>query len=125
MASDHSAIENRIDVTWHDTDIAIVSLVGEHDLSTSDELLNQLESLVRGREAVIVDLSAAEFIDSSVLNSLVRVSKLAQPGSRSGARALGIQQPCGNAFGGEPMFALQGSNAPSPPSKATSPLQST
>ena len=71
---------NRVDVSWHDTDIALVSLVGEHDLSTADQLQRQLELLLRSREAVIVDLSAAEFIDSSVLQNLIRADKFAQQG---------------------------------------------
>ena len=79
----HGVTENRVDLTWHDTDIAVVSLVGEHDLSTATQLQSQLELLLRGREAVIVYLSAAEFIDSSVLNNLVRADKLArQQGTR-------------------------------------------
>ena len=73
----------RTGLIWRDTDIAVVSLVGEHDLSTATQLQSQLELLLRGREAVIVDLSAAEFIDSSVLNNLVRADKLArQQGTR-------------------------------------------
>ena len=78
MATDSSLMENRVDVTWHDTDIAVVSLVGEHDLSTADELQNQLAGLLRGKEAVIVDFSLSEFIDSSVLNNLVRGDELAR-----------------------------------------------
>jgi anti-sigma B factor antagonist len=66
-----------IDVSWHDTDIAFVTLYGEHDLTTSEQLAKELRTLVRSGEAVIVDLSEVEFIDSSVLNTLITTDRMA------------------------------------------------
>jgi anti-anti-sigma factor len=66
------------EVTYHDSDIAILSLVGEHDLSTSAELHRALRALLRSGERVIVDLSRAAFIDSSVLNNLVQARRRAR-----------------------------------------------
>ena len=68
---------NRVEVSWYDADVAIVTLVGEHDLATSKTLWDELERVVRAREAVIVDLSEAEFIDSSVLSTLLNADRLA------------------------------------------------
>lgn len=45
----------------------MVTISGEHDLSTAPELRGQLDELLGGGEAVIVDLSRATFIDSSIL----------------------------------------------------------
>ena len=74
----HEVIESRIDVGWHDTDIAIVSLVGEHDLSNSDKFTTHLEREISSGQAVIVDLSQCEFIDSTILAALVKADRLAQ-----------------------------------------------
>jgi anti-anti-sigma factor len=47
---------------------AIVSLQGEHDISTSSRLG---DLLVLNRGSLLIDLSACEFVDSSVLSVLV------------------------------------------------------
>ena len=73
-----SEVTKPIEVTYYDTDIAIVSLFGEHDLSTSRDLEQLFGSLLRSGEQLIVDLTQAEFIDSSVLNNLVRATKRAE-----------------------------------------------
>jgi anti-anti-sigma factor len=86
---------NPIEVSWHDTDIAILTLRGEHDMATADQLAGELRRLIRVGEQVIVDLSVVEFIDSSVLNALCTADRLAaergstftlQIGSASGVR---------------------------------------
>lgn len=74
----YGVTENRVDVTSNGTGITVVALVGEHDLSTADALQSQLELLLRHSQAMIIDLSAAEFVDSSVLNNLVRADKIAR-----------------------------------------------
>lgn len=74
----HGVSTGRINVSWCDTDITVIALVGEHDLSTSDAIWRELELAVRARQAVIVDLSDAEFIDSSVIHQLMKADKLAR-----------------------------------------------
>ena len=49
---------------------AVIELVGEHDLSTVASLTDALGK-IGPEEARIVDLSAATFIDSSILTALV------------------------------------------------------
>jgi anti-anti-sigma factor len=61
-----------------DADIAVVSLFGEHDLSTQAELDEKLEQLVGAGKPIIVDLSQARYVDSSVLGSVVRADALAR-----------------------------------------------
>ena len=51
-------------------DAAIVELVGEHDVSTVASLADAL-GRIGPEEARVVDLSAATFIDSSILTALV------------------------------------------------------
>ena len=57
---------------------AVVELCREHDLSTKDKLSALLASLVEQHELVVIDVSEADFIDSSVLNNLAQADKLAK-----------------------------------------------
>lgn len=50
----------------------LVALHGEHDLSTSPELELVLDGIEPPGAAVVVDLSAASFVDSSVIGAIVR-----------------------------------------------------
>ena len=49
---------------------AVIELVGEHDVSTAESVDAALGT-IGPKEARIVDLSAATFIDSSILTTLV------------------------------------------------------
>ena len=60
-----------IEVSRLGTDLALVTLYGEHDLATNGELVDELRTLVRAGDSVIVDLSQVDFIDSTVLNTLI------------------------------------------------------
>jgi anti-anti-sigma factor len=51
---------------------AVVSLLGEHDLATSDAIGGALEPLLGN---VLVDLSDCEFLDSTVIGLLLRQSE--------------------------------------------------
>lgn len=74
----HGVSTGRIDVSWHDTDITVIALAGEHDLSTSEAIWAELELAIRARQGVVVDLSDAAFIDSSVIHQLVKADRLAR-----------------------------------------------
>jgi anti-sigma B factor antagonist len=54
-----------------DAGVAVLSISGEHDLSTASELRRRLEALLGERTGVIVDLSAATFVDSSILGVIM------------------------------------------------------
>ena len=61
----------------------VAELVGEHDLSTREEIRELLVALVEENELVVVDLSSAAFIDSSVMQVLAQAHRAAQAqGSR-------------------------------------------
>ena len=49
----------------------MLTIEGEHDLSTAPALRRQLDDLIDRGEATIVDLSQATFIDSSVLGAIL------------------------------------------------------
>jgi anti-sigma B factor antagonist len=66
---------NRIDVERVDDSLAVVSVAGEHDLSSAPELREQLETLLAAGTAMVVDLTEATFVDSSVLAALIEASR--------------------------------------------------
>ncbi len=62
--------ENRID-TAHLGSVTMITLHGEHDLSTSAELRTVVETVARPGARVVFDLSPATFIDSTILQSVI------------------------------------------------------
>jgi anti-anti-sigma factor len=58
---------NSIDVD----EVAVVVLAVEHDLATSPSLVATLEGTARPGSRVVVDLTAATFIDSTALRALL------------------------------------------------------
>ena len=65
------------------TGVAVVSLLGEHDIATVDELRSALASLLREGADVVVDLTETEFVDSSTMHVLGNSQRLA---SQHGAK---------------------------------------
>lgn len=60
--------------------VAAVALKGEHDLSTAPELRALLQTLVADHPTVLVDVTEAEFIDSTVIQTLVLADRQARAG---------------------------------------------
>ena len=54
-----------------DGGIPVLVLRGEHDLSTAPDVRAHVEDAIRGEGDLVVDLSATDFIDSSILGVLV------------------------------------------------------
>ncbi len=50
--------------------VAVVECRGEHDLSTRAEFAALLKQLLAESDLVVIDVSEAEFIDSSFINNL-------------------------------------------------------
>lgn len=57
----------------------MIALVGEHDLGTAEELRGAFISAFDQDRPVAVDMSAAEFIDSSIVAVLVQCGKADDP----------------------------------------------
>jgi anti-anti-sigma factor len=57
-------------VVERDQDAWVVTLRGEHDLSTDPSLKDALREAFGGGSKVVVDLSEVEFMDSTVLRAL-------------------------------------------------------
>ena len=64
------AVQGTVALERHAPGVAIVTLRGEHDLSTRAEI-NATLARVGGESDVLVDLSECTFIDSSVIGALV------------------------------------------------------
>ena len=58
--------------------VAVVEVLGEHDLSTREQTDEVLTMLVGENELVVVDLTETQFIDSSFLNNLVTARRTAK-----------------------------------------------
>jgi anti-sigma B factor antagonist len=85
---------HRIELDRTDDGIVIVAVEGEHDIYTASALREQIDDAFRGGTAVVIDLSDASFLDSSILRALL------------GARNQAEEQASGFAV------ALDGSKAP-------------
>ena len=52
--------------------VAVVSISGEHDIYTAPTLRERLEeALIQSTDGLVVDLSKATFVDSSILGALL------------------------------------------------------
>jgi anti-anti-sigma factor len=58
--------------------VVVVELRGEHDLVTKEQVWTLLSRLLRENDVVVLDVSQAEFIDSSFLHNIFRAHELAQ-----------------------------------------------
>lgn len=58
-------------VSESEGDVIVVTLRGEHDLSTAPVVRAELEQAVATGAAIVVDMTETQFIDSSILGVLV------------------------------------------------------
>lgn len=54
-----------------DAGLAVLTISGEHDLSTAPNLRHRLDGLLDEGTATVVDLSPATFVDSSILGAIL------------------------------------------------------
>jgi anti-sigma B factor antagonist len=55
----------------NDSGLAVLTTSGEHDLSTAPNLRRRIDGLLDERTAIVIDLSPATFIDSSILGVIL------------------------------------------------------
>jgi len=58
-------------------DIAVIALHGEHDTVTKEQFADLLAEEIAANELVVVDVTDAEFVDSSFLHNLVKADRRA------------------------------------------------
>jgi anti-anti-sigma factor len=73
----------------------VLRLEGDHDVSTSANLRKELDGVLEPGARVVVDLTDAQLIDSSILGELVNAHERAQ--SSSADEALAVVAPPGTA----------------------------
>ena len=72
-----SLLQPRVRVDQIGGSLWVIELTGEHDLATVPDLQAELAGVCGPGRAVIVDLSRATFIDSSILSELIQAQLLA------------------------------------------------
>ena len=77
MTSDSLSLQPTIEVRSPRPHAALIVLGGEHDLYSADQLRQTIDMSLYGCDHLIVDLSAAEFIDSTIIGVLVQTMKQA------------------------------------------------
>ena len=75
----HDDLRGTVEVAHHAPHLAVVSLQGEHDISTSESLAQALERAAANSN-VLVDLSECTFVDSTVITILIRTSETVKAG---------------------------------------------
>lgn len=83
--------EPTIEVRSPHPDAALVVLGGEHDLNSADELRQTFEQSLAHWDHLIVDLSAAEFIDARIISVLVATRQHAVELGRTFSVVLGTE----------------------------------
>jgi len=68
----------------HENGVAVVLLEGEHDVYTAPAVTGKIEACLSAGKPIVVDLTGASFIDSSILRALI----MARNGSQE--RSLGF-----------------------------------
>jgi anti-anti-sigma factor len=71
-------VGNDIDVDRRVPGVAIVALVGEHETYSAPAVERELQDALSAGNAVIVDLTRTEFLDSSLVSVLLRAREDAQ-----------------------------------------------
>jgi anti-sigma B factor antagonist len=89
MTGDSLSLQPTIEVRSPQPHTALVVLGGEHDLYSADQLRETLDMSLYGCDHLIVDLSAAEFIDSTIIGMLVQTMKKATGVGRKFSVVLG------------------------------------
>jgi anti-sigma B factor antagonist len=60
-----------------DEGLAVLTVRGEHDLSTAPDLRRRLKALIGEGDSIVVDLSPATFVDSTILGVILDASRRA------------------------------------------------
>ena len=75
----HDDQRGTVEVAHELPHLAVVTLAGEHDISTSESLEQALERAAANSN-VLVDLSDCTFVDSTVITVLIRTSEAVKAG---------------------------------------------
>ncbi len=92
--NDHEPVAlGEVALTTREQGMVVISLTGEHDLTTAPLLRERMESALGERCSLVVDLSAAGFIDSSIIGVVLEARRLADEKGVGFAAALDGGEP--------------------------------
>ena len=80
---------DRLSVDTRVPGVALVSLSGEHELYSAHGLQERIESLLDDGLSIVIDLTEAVFLDSSIVAVLLKAQKLASERGRDYSVVLG------------------------------------
>ncbi len=90
-------MDGTLDVV-HAPGVDVLVLRGEHDLSTSTDLETRIDAALDAGKSVVIDLSAVDFIDSTVLAAILHGQRRATPESDGRGPGLAVVASPGAAF---------------------------
>jgi anti-sigma B factor antagonist len=70
-----------ISVERTDAGLTVLTISGEHDLSTAPDLKRRLNEAISDGNPIVVDLSPAAFVDSSILGAILDARRRADEAS--------------------------------------------
>jgi len=71
-------IEQSVEVTYPRPGACVVTVYGDQDRGSAEQLERQLSGLVALNELVVIDVSEAEFVDSSFLRNVLVADRRAR-----------------------------------------------
>ena len=67
--------EPTIEVIWPESDVALVVLAGEQDMGSAPVIEGAVGDALRTCSHLVIDLSAVQFVDSSIIDLLVQTRR--------------------------------------------------
>jgi anti-anti-sigma factor len=67
----------RLSVDTRVPGVALVSLIGEHELYGAPKLQERIDSLIAAHLSIVIDLTATMFLDSSIVGVLLKEQQVA------------------------------------------------
>jgi anti-anti-sigma factor len=98
LPSEREQIESAVRLERPAAGVTVVGLIGEHDLASKDEIAEAIEQAFADGDAVVVDLTPAEFIDSSTLHVMVSSARRAGESGRGFALVIGGNESVRQVF---------------------------
>jgi anti-anti-sigma factor len=98
MPHEHQRVQSDVRLDRPSAGISVVQLIGEHDLATKGQVEDTLDSALASGDNVAVDLTTADFIDSSTLHVLVSASRRATESGRGFSIVLGTNDTIRQVF---------------------------
>jgi anti-anti-sigma factor len=71
-------IDQCVEVSYPRTGVCVVELKGDHDRGTAAQMERLLSDLLAVNELVVVDVSEADFVDSSLLRNVLVANRKAE-----------------------------------------------